>query len=85
MDAELLKGMISSVIYLIPLLTVVYKGGKMSAKIETIEKENLRLTKALEDEKSDTDTSISTILSQLSLIQQSIVRIETKLEGECRQ
>lgn len=82
MSGEFLKEMIASVVYLIPLLTLVYKGGKMSARIESIEKENQRLSTALEDEKSDTDTSIATILQQLSQIQQSIVRIETKLESE---
>jgi hypothetical protein len=82
MSSEFLKEMIASVVYLIPLLTLVYKGGKMSARIESIEKENQRLSAALEDEKSDTDTSIATILQQLSQIQQSIVRIETKLESE---
>lgn len=82
MSNEFLKEMIASIVYLIPLLTLVYKGGKMSARIESIEKENQRLSAALEDEKSDTDTSIATILQQLSQIQQSIVRIETKLENE---
>lgn len=82
MSNEFLKELIASVVYLIPLLTLVYKGGKMSARIESIEKENQRLSAALEDEKSDTDTSIATILQQLSQIQQSIVRIETKLENE---
>lgn len=82
MSNEFLKEMIASIVYLIPLLTLVYKGGKMSARIESIEKENQRLSTALEDEKSDTDTSIATILQQLSQIQQSIVRIETKLESE---
>lgn len=82
MSNEFLKEMIASIVYLIPLLTLVYKGGKMSARIESIEKENQRLSAALEDEKSDTDTSIATILQQLSQIQQSIVRIETKLESE---
>lgn len=82
MSNEFLKEMIASIVYLIPLLTLVYKGGKMSARIESIEKENQRLSAALEDEKSDTDTSITTILQQLSQIQQSIVRIETKLESE---
>lgn len=82
MNNEFLKEMIASIVYLIPLLTLVYKGGKMSARIESIEKENQRLSTALEDEKSDTDTSIATILQQLSQIQQSIVRIETKLESE---
>lgn len=82
MSNDFLKEMIASIVYLIPLLTLVYKGGKMSARIESIEKENQRLSTALEDEKSDTDTSIATILQQLSQIQQSIVRIETKLESE---
>lgn len=84
---------VSTIIYLIPLLTLVWKGAKLSAKIDQIDttmKEKItkfcndhkEMQKALDKERSETDRDIGTLLATLNEIQKSIVRIETKLNIE---
>ncbi len=93
MTGEYLKDFIGTIVYLIPLLALVWKGAKLSAKIEQIEEtmrekiekfcnDHKEMQKEIEAERKETDRDISAVLSTLNQIQQSIVRIETVLKIE---
>lgn len=95
MTADYLKDFIGTIAYLLPLLALVWKGAKLSAKIEQIEtimKEKIEkfcadhkeMQKQIENERKETDRDISAVLKTLNEIQQSIVRIETTLQIENR-
>jgi len=91
MDAAFLKEVINTVVFLLPVLALVWKGAKMAARIDTLEatvkektekfcKDHAMLTEKLEQERIATDSSISAIMATLTEIQKGMVRIETKIE-----
>ena len=93
MTGEYLKDFISTIAFLIPLLALVWKGARLSAKIEQIEstmKEKIEkfcndhkeMQKEIENERKETDRDITAVLTTLTDIQKSIVRIETVLKIE---
>lgn len=93
MTGEYLKEFISTIVFLLPVLGLVWKGAKLSAKIEQIDftmKEKIEkfcndhkeMQKEIESERKETDRDISAVLKTLNEIQKSIVRIETTLKIE---
>ena len=93
MDGQFLKDTITTVIFLLPVLTLVWKGAKMTARLEALEKDvkdksekfckdHAALTEKLEQERIATDSSITAIMATLTEIQKSLVRVETKLDIE---
>lgn len=93
MSGEFLKDTIQTVIFLLPVLALVWKGAKMTSKVEQLEstvkektekfcRDHQEMEKKIEQEKSDNEKSIDAIMLTLTEIQKSIVRIETKLDIE---
>lgn len=93
MTGEYLKEFISTIAFLLPVLGLVWKGAKLTAKIEQIDstmKEKIEkfcndhkeMQKQIEAERKETDRDISAVLKTLNEIQKSIVRIETTLKIE---
>lgn len=93
MSGEFLKDVLQTVIFLLPVLGLVWKVAKMVAKVEQLEatvkektekfcKDHADMNKRIEQEKSDTEKNIDAIMLTLTEIQKSIVRIETKLDIE---
>ena len=93
MTGDYIKDFISTIAFLIPLCGLVWKGARLSAKIDQIEGiMNEKIAKfctdykemqaKIESERKDTDRDINAILSTLTDIQKSIVRIETTLKIE---
>ena len=93
MDAEFLKSLINTVIFLLPVMGLIWKGAKLTTRFETLEKnvqektekfckDHADMNKRIEQEKSDTEKNIDAIMLTLTEIQKSIVRIETKLDIE---
>ena len=100
MSGEFLKESLTMIIFLLPVLGLVWKGAKMAGRIDTLENENISIKKDLKDleenfnkkhrlledrieqERVATDSSIATIMSTLTEIQKSLVRVETKLDIE---
>lgn len=91
MSAEFLKDTIQTVLFLLPLLALVWKGAKMYSRIETLERDvkektekfcrdHSLMAEKIEQERIATDTSIAAIMATLTEIQKSLVRVETKLE-----
>ena len=91
MSGEFLEDLIKTVVFLLPVLALVWNASKMNSRIEELEKDakekNEKFCKDLsvleakiEQERIATDSSISSVLSTLTEIQKSIVRIETKLD-----
>lgn len=90
MTGEYLKDFLSTIAFLIPLCALVWKGARLSAKIDQIEgimnekiakfcADHKEMQAKIESERKDTDRDINAILSTLTDIQKSIVRIETTL------
>ena len=93
MSGEFLKDIIQTVVFLLPVLALVWKGAKMASKMEFLEEtvkektakfctDHSNMNARIEEERKNTEKNIDAIMLTLSEIQQSIVRIETKLEGE---
>ncbi len=93
MSGEFLKDTIQTVIFLLPVLALVWKGAKMSSKVEQLEatvkektekfcKDHSDMQKRIEEERKNNDKSMDAVMLTLSEIKQSIVRIETKLDLE---
>lgn len=91
MDAEFIKQTIGTVVYLLPVLGLVWKAAKLSSRLEQLEKlvdektkkfcsDHSNMAEKIEQERLATDASIASIMATLNEIQKSIVRIETKLE-----
>lgn len=91
MNTDILKEFISTLVFLLPVLGLVWKGAKLTAKLEQLEKTvNEKTTKfctdhrtmenKIEEQKEESDKNIAAIMVTLTEIQKSIVRIETKLE-----
>lgn len=93
MDGNFLKETINTVIFLLPILGLVWKGAELAARLKTLElnvkektekfcKDHSSMSVKIENERIATDTSIASIIKTLNEIQKSIVRIETKLDIE---
>lgn len=93
MNSEFLYNILQTVIFLLPVLGLVWKGAKMTSKLETLEstvkektekfcKDHAEMQKKIEQEKDNNEKSIDAIMLTLTEIQKSIVRIETKLDIE---
>lgn len=91
MKAEFLSEFLNTVIYLIPVLALVWKGATMAAKIKELEatvkektekfcKDHKEMQERIEEERKATDRSIDAIMATLSEIKTSLVRVETKLD-----
>lgn len=93
MSGEAIKDIISTVVFLLPVLTLVWKGAKITARMEGLEdkvKENEEgarknfslIQDQMRTERVATNASIGSIMSTLTEIQKSLVRVETKLDIE---
>jgi hypothetical protein len=93
MSADFLKDTLQTIIFLLPVLGLVWKGAKMTSEVEQLEatvkektekfcKDHSEMQKRIEQEKNDNEKSIDAIMLTLTEIQKSIVRIETKLDIE---
>lgn len=93
MSGEFLKDTLQTIIFLLPVLGLVWKGAKMTSKLEQLEatvkektekfcKDHSDMQKKIEQEKDENEKSIDAIMLTLTEIQKSIVRIETKLDIE---
>lgn len=91
MNMDVFAEVAKTVVYLLPLLGLVWKGAKLTARLEQLENtvkektmkfcnDHSRMAEKIEQERMATDTSIATLMNTLNEIQKSIVRIETKLE-----
>ena len=91
MKDEVLTNVIGTIIYLMPVLGLVWKGAKLTAKIEELEKDveektakfctdHKEMQKRIEEERKSTDKSIDAIMNTLTEIKTALARVETKLE-----
>lgn len=91
MSGEFLEDLIKTIVFLLPVLALVWNASKMNSRIEELERDakekkekfckDLSVLEAkIEQERIATDSSISSVLATLTEIQKSIVRIETKLD-----
>jgi len=91
MKDEVLTNVIGTIIYLMPVLALVWKGAKLTAKIEELEKDveqktakfctdHKEMQKKIEEERKSTDKSIDAIMNTLTEIKTALARVETKLE-----
>ena len=88
--AESVFDLLQTVIFLIPVATIIWKASSLSSRVENLEsKVDYNITKfctdhkdmsaKIEEERKQKDETIMTIMKALNEIQQSIVRIETKI------
>lgn len=91
MNAEFIKETISTIVYLLPLVALVWKGGKLAERFTQLEnqvkektekfcKDHRNMEERIEEERKSTDMAINTLMNTLTEIQKSLVRVETKLE-----
>lgn len=91
MNAEFIKETISTLVYLLPLVGLVWKGGKLAERFTHLEaevkektgkfcKDHKDMEERIEEERKSTDMAINTLMNTLTEIQKSLVRVETKLE-----
>ena len=93
MNAELLKDTINTLVFLLPVLALVWKGAKLATEFEQLKnnvqektekfcKDHRNMEAKIEQERLATDSSIATIMNTLTEIQKALVRVETKLDLE---
>lgn len=91
MNENFLKDFLNTIAFLIPILGLVWKGAKISARVEEIEhkvaeniekfcKAHKEMQSELDEEKEYRLTDTQELKDILNKIQQSIVRLETKIE-----
>lgn len=91
MKAEFLSDFLNTIIYLVPVLALVWKGATMAAKLKEIEgnvkektdkfcRDHKEMAERIEEERKSTDRSIDAIMNTLTDIKTSLARVETKLE-----
>lgn len=84
---------INAIVYLLPVLALVWHGAKLTGRLETLEKtvkektekfcrDNKELQQKLEAEESARQANNQVLLNALNEIQKSIIRIETKMDLE---
>lgn len=71
---------IKDVITLLPIAGLIWKAATQSAKLKELEEKQKELLRKTDKLEADNEENTKNILVQLSCIQQSIARIETKLE-----
>lgn len=71
---------IKDIITLLPIAGLIWKAATQSAKIKELEEKQKEFVSKIDKLESDNEENTKNILVQLSCIQQSIARIETKLE-----
>ena len=93
MSGDFLKDTIQTIIFLLPVLALVWKGARMASKVEQLEatvkektekfcKDHSEMQKKFEEECKSNDRNLDSVMKTLTEIQKSIVRIETKLNIE---
>lgn len=93
MNAELLKDTINTLVFLLPVLGLVWKGAKLATEFEQLKnnvqektekfcRDHRNMEAKIEQERLATDSSIAAIMNTLTEIQKSLVRVETKLDLE---
>ena len=91
MKAEFLSDFLNTVIYLVPVMALVWKCATMAAKLKEIEanvkektekfcRDHREMAERIEEERKSTDRSIDAIMNTLTDIKTSLARVETKLE-----
>lgn len=71
---------IKDIITLLPIAGLIWKAATQSAKLKELEEKQKELLRKTDKLEADNEENTKNILMQLSCIQQSIARIETKLE-----
>ena len=95
MDNKFLKEFLNTIVFLIPVMGLVWKGAKLSARIDQLETkvgENIgkfcndfkTMQQELDEEKQYRLTDTQELKEILNRIQQSIVRLETKIDIDDR-
>lgn len=88
-----IKDFIAPIIYMLPLLTLVWKGATLASRLENLEttvkekvekfcKDHSEMSKKIESIDKDNESELAKVTETLISIQKSIVRIETKLNIE---
>ena len=91
MNENFLKDFLNTIVFLIPILGLVWKGAKISARLDELErtvadnigkfcKDYREMQSELDEEKEYRLTDTQELKDILNKIQQSIVRLETKIE-----
>jgi hypothetical protein len=91
MNENFLKDFLNTIVFLFPILGLVWKGAKISARVDEIEhkvaeniekfcKDHKEMQSELDEEKEYRLTDTQELKDILNKIQQSIVRLETKIE-----
>ena len=76
---------IKDVITLLPIAGLIWKAATQSAKIKELEEKQKELVNKIDKLGDENEEAIKSILIQLANIQQSIARIETKLEERTKE
>lgn len=95
MDNNFLKDFLNTIVFLVPVMGLVWKGAKLSARLDQLESkvgENIGkfcndhkvMQQELDEEKQYRLTDTQELKEILNKIQQSIVRLETKIDIEDR-
>ena len=93
MNNDFLGNLLNTIAYLVPVMGLVWKGAKISARIDALESkvgENIgkfcsdhkTMQKELDEEKGFRQNDTQELKEILNKIQQSIVRLETKIDIE---
>lgn len=93
MDADFLKSLINTIVFLLPVLGLVWKGAVLTTEFKSLKKDVQEKTEKfcrdhremqarIENERLATDSSVASIMATLTEIQKSLVRVETKLDME---
>ena len=91
MNENFLKDFLNTIVFLIPILGLVWKGAKISARLDELErkvaenigkfcKDHREMQSELDEEKEYRLNDTQELKDILNKIQQSIVRLETKIE-----
>lgn len=93
MNNDFLGNLLNTIAYLIPVMGLVWKGAKISARIDALESkvgesigkfcsDHKAMQKELDEEKDFRQNDTQELKEILNKIQQSIVRLETKIDIE---
>jgi len=88
-----IKDFIAPIIYMLPLLTLVWKGATLASRLANLEKtvqekvekfckDHSEMSKKIESIDKENESALAKVTETLISIQKSIVRIETKLNIE---
>lgn len=91
MNSDFLKDLLNTIIFLLPVLALVWKGAKLTSRLEQLEKDvrektekfckdHKEMQSTIEEQRKSTDKSIDAIMDTLTEIKTSLARVETKLE-----